>query len=155
MVRDQCKIVWNSNSLCIESPKLAARFIGRMKAKSFHLPFCISGNNIPENTWFPVQQVGCRVVEFCKNSPEAGSLVLKSYETVHLFLTHREDISSRCWFLRLTSLKNSTSSSTETWKCLQGEETAHMVVCRQLVCNIWLMCGRSTQWVFYVSVSQW
>lgn len=58
--------------------------------------------------------------------------VVKSYVVVHLFVTHGAHICSRCWFLRLTSLKHSTSSSTETWKCLQGEDTAHMLYAESL-----------------------
>lgn len=80
------KVVWNGDFLCKGSPVLDVESIGREKVKLCPLSFWSSGNSISESTWFPVQQLACRVLKICPKSPKANSLVLESNLTVHLLL---------------------------------------------------------------------
>lgn len=81
------KVVWNSDFLCKGSPVLDVGSIGREKVKLCPLSFWSSGNSISESTWFPVQQLACRVLKICTKSPKANSLVLELNLTVLFFFT--------------------------------------------------------------------
>lgn len=73
-----------SDSLSKDSTVLVAGSTGRDKAKPCPSP-SRSDSGTPENTQFPNEYLDWGVIQACRNSPEAGGLVLESNPTVHLF----------------------------------------------------------------------
>lgn len=106
--RQMLKLCEISESLRGEIAVLGAGSIGRDKAKPYPSPARISPRVTAGNTWFPVQYMGFRVLEFCGNFPEAGGLVLESNLTVHWFSCPRQYVPLSWRWPRLTFVKNSS-----------------------------------------------